>query len=188
MLVVMHKVSNFEKWKMAYEGHDTARTPAGIHSYMIGRGVRDSNMVIVAMKVDDTAKAMAFGKNPALKAAMQKAGVVGTPRISLLTMTYQDTATIASTLRSFLMLTVKDWDAWYNSFQSGNQLRTDNGIVTRAYGYADGDNHKVRVVTALVDSAKAVAYYQSDTLKKRMAASGVTGSPERFLYRVVMRY
>src|SRR5690349_13985605 len=76
ILGIIHKVANYEKWKMAYEAHDSARTANGIHNYVIGRGVMDSNMVLVAMKVEDTSKAMAFAKNPALKKAMAKGGVM----------------------------------------------------------------------------------------------------------------
>jgi hypothetical protein len=188
MLVVLHKVANFAKWKMAYDGHDTARTANGIHSFVIGRGLQDSNVVLVAMRVDDTTKAMAFGKSPGLKAAMQKGGVIGAPRVGLVTLVFQDTANISTDLRSSASFTVKDWDTWLKNFQSGEQERKDNGIAVRAYGHDAADNHKVRVVTALTDSAKAVAYYKSDAIKKRMEASGVMGQPERFLYRIVQRY
>lgn len=188
LLVIKHKVADFAKWKMAYDAHDSARLAAGIHSYVIGRGLQDSNMVLVSLKVDDTTKAMAFGKDPGLKAAMQKGGVIGTPVVSLVNMTLLDQAVIPSKLRSSVMLTVKDWDTWLKNFQEGEQERTANGIVARAYGHDANDNHKVRVVTALVDSAKATTYYKSDMLKKRMETSGVVGSPDRFLYRIVQRY
>lgn len=188
MLVVMHKVANYAKWKTVYDGHDTARLAAGIHSYVIGRGLQDSNMILVALKVDDTAKATAFSKDPGLKQAMQKGGVIGTPNMSLVTMVFQDTATISTTLRSSSMFTVKDWDTWLKSFEDGKQERMDNGLVVRAYGHDAMDNHKVRVVTALTDSAKAVAYFKSDMLKKRMAAAGIEGQLNRFLYRIVQRY
>ena len=39
----------------------------------------DSNMVMVALKADDMAKAKAFAKDPSLKKAMQKGGVTGAP-------------------------------------------------------------------------------------------------------------
>jgi hypothetical protein len=188
MLVILQKVANYTKWKMVYDSRDSARMAAGVHPYVIGRGLQDSNMVQVTLKVDDTAKAIAFMKDPGLKAAMQKGGIIGAPRMSLVTVTFQDTATIPSKLRSSVMLTVKDWDSWLKSFQAGNQQRIDNGITVRAYGYDAKDKNKVRVVTALVDSARAVAYFKSDTLKKRMATSGVVGQPNRFLYRIVQRY
>ena len=85
------------------------RLASGIHSYVIGRGLQDSNMVLVAVKVDDMAKAKAFAKDPSLKKAMQKGGVTGTPSFTFVTMTFQDTATSSSDLRSRTTFTVKDW-------------------------------------------------------------------------------
>lgn len=188
ILVVMHKVANYAKWKAVYDADDSARTPNGIHNYVIGRGLMDSNMVLVALKIDDTTKAMTFMKNPALKKAMVKGGVMGTPRSIMYTAVYQDTATLDSKLRSSVTFTVKDWDTWLNNFKTGAQQRTDNGIAVRSYGHDANDPHKVRVVTALLDSAKAMAYFQSDSLKKRMQESGVIGKPDRFIYRIAQRY
>lgn len=188
MLVVRHKVANYEKWKTAYDGHDSARVAAGLHNYVIGRGEQDSNTVMVALKIDDTTKAMAFGKNPSLKEAMKKGGVMGQPSMSLITMVYQDTATIPARLRSVSMFTVKDWDAWLKNFQDAQQERSDNGLVTRAYGHDASDTHKVVVVTALADSAKAMAYFKSDALKKRIKDAGVEGQLNRFIYWIAQKY
>jgi hypothetical protein len=188
MMVVNHKVSNYAKWKTGYDAHDSARLVNGIHSYVIGRGLQDSNMILVAVKVDDMAKAKAFAKDPGLKKAMQKGGVTGTPSFAFVTMTFQDTALVASDIRSRTTFTVKDWAAWQKAFEEGKQERLDNGIAVRAYGHSADDDKKVVLVTVLLDTAKAFTYYKSDMLKKRRAASGVIGEPERFLYRVVQRY
>ncbi|MCW3119989.1 MAG: hypothetical protein JWM28_4071, partial [Chitinophagaceae bacterium] len=69
ILIVWHKVGNFAKWKTSYDAHDSTRLAYGIHNYVIGREVDDSNMVLVATKADDIAKAKAFTKDPSLKAA-----------------------------------------------------------------------------------------------------------------------
>jgi len=188
MMVVKHRVANFAKWRASYEAHDSMRLVNKIHSYVIGRGLEDTNMVFVAVKVDDMDMAKAFAKDPSLKKAMQKGGVTGTPSFNFVTVVFQDTALISSSIRSRTMFTVKDWDAWQASFEEGKQERLDNGITVRAYGHDVDDNHKVVLVTALVDTAKAHAYWQSDMLKKRRAAGGVIGEPERFVYRVVARY
>ena len=188
MMVVTHKVSNYAKWITSYDGNDSFRLASGIHSYVIGRGVQDSNIVLVAVKIDDLAKAKTFAKDPALKKAMQKGGVAGAPSITFVTMTFQDTAQIGTDLRSRTTFTVMDWNAWQKEFQEGDQERKDNGITVRAFGHDAGDDKKVVLVTALVDTAKAYAYWKSDMLKRRRAASGVVGEPERFVYRVVKRY
>ena len=188
MMVATHKVSDFAKWKASYDEHDSLRLVNGLHSYVIGRGIQDSNMVLVAVKADDMAKAKAFAKDPSLKKAMQKGGVTGTPLISFFTTTWQATAGIRSDIRSRTTFIVKDWDAWQKSFEEGKQERLDNGITVRAVGHDPDDNKKVSLVTAVMDTAKAYAYYKSDALKKRREAGGVIGEPKRFLFRVVQRY
>jgi len=188
MVVVVHKVNNFTKWKASYDAHDSMRLANGMHNYVIGRGVEDSNIVLVVVKADDMAKAKAFAKDPSLKAAMQKGGVTGTPSFAFVTMTFQDTAVINPPMRAMTTLAVKDWDAWQKAFEEGKQERIDNGITERAYGYHADDSNKVTLVTAIMDSAKASAYWKSDMLKKRREASGVKGEPKRFVFRVVQRY
>jgi len=188
MVIVRHKVANFAKWKMSYDEHDSMRLANGVHSYIIGRGANDSNMVVVATKLDDLAKGKAFAKDPSLKKAMQKGGVIGAPNIKFYTMVFQDTAVIDSKLRSATTFKVKDWDTWKRSFDSTRALKTDNGLMARAYGYDPDDNHNVILVGAVLDTAKARTYWNSDLLKQRRAASGVVGTPERFVYTIVQRY
>ena len=190
IMTAIHRVADFAKWKPAYDGHDSARLADGLHNYVIARGMQDSNMVLVALKADDVTKAKAFAKDPGLKAAMKKGGVTSAPSVSLVTMVFQDTATISSDIRSEATFKVKDWNAWQQAFEANDakQERMDNGLTVRAYGHDADDDHKVTVVTAVVDSAKAYAYWKSDMLKKRREAAGVTGTTERFVFRIIQRY
>ena len=188
VIVVWHKVADFAKWKLSYDAHDSFRLANGVHNYVIGRSVEDSNMIMVATEADDVAKAKAFIKDPSLKAAMQKGGVVGAPTIMINTMAYQDKAPNMSDLRSMTNFTVKDWNAWKTAFESNRQLRTDNGLTDRAYGYDPDDNHKVTLVVAINDTAKANAYWNGDLIKQKRAESGVVGEVKRRVYRVVQKY
>jgi|SRR5687767_9318045 len=189
MMVATHKVSNFAKWKASYDAHDSMRLANGLHSYVIGRGIQDTNMVLVAVKADDMAKAKTFAKDPSLKKAMQKGGVTGTPAFAFATTVWQDTSMLGpDVIRSRTTFDVKDWDTWQKSFTEGKQQRIDNGIIDRSYGHDPDNNKKVYLVTAVTDTAKAFAYYKSDALKQRRAAGGVIGEPKRFLFKVVTRY
>jgi hypothetical protein len=188
MVIITHKVADFAKWKMAYEGHDSARLASGLHNYVLGRGVQDSNTVLVVLKADDIAKAKAFAKDPGLKKAMQKGGVTGTPSISFVTATWQDTAHIGAVPRSMTTFTIKDWDAWLKSFEDGKQERIDNGLTVRVVGHDVDDSKKVSLVTAITDTAKASAYWKSDMLKKRREAGGVLTEPKRFVFSIAKRY
>jgi hypothetical protein len=188
MVIIRHKVKDFDAWKLAYEAHDSARLANGLHNYVIGRGLTDPNMVLVALKADDMAKAKTFAMNADLKKVMEKAGLTGAPIIKFVTNTFQDTAILSSTLRSMTSVKVKDWANWEKNFKDGEQERIDNGILTRVYGHDAGDDKQIRLVTAVMDTAKAFAYYKSDALKKRREAGGVISEPERFLFNVVKRY
>jgi len=188
MVVVTHRVKDFAKWLPMYEGHDTARVAAGLHSYVIGRGAPDSNLIIIAMKADDWDKAKAFANSKSLKEAMQKGGVISAPAVEFVTELYQDTGTIQSTLRSRTEFTVKDWNTWKKSFDSTKQIRTDNGLMDRVVGHDAKDDKKVTIVMAVTDSTKAAAFWKSDQLKKIRAASGVVGEPKRFVYNIVKKY
>ncbi len=189
MMTVEHKVADYEKFKTVYDEHDSMRLAHGVHNYVISRGVNDANMVMVALKADDMAKAKAFAKDASLKQAMQKAGVTGAPTMSFANITWQDTVTLGpDVIRSRTTFTVKDWAAWEKNFVEGRQERIDNGIVDRSYGHDADDNKKIFLVTAVTDTAKAFAYYKSDALKKRREAGGVVSEPKRFLFRIVQRY
>jgi hypothetical protein len=187
VMVTTHKVKDFQAWKTSYDAHDSLRLASGVHSYVVGRGAKDSSMVLVSVKVDDIQKAKAFAKDPHLKQAMQKSGVMGAPTFKFYVLTFRDTAQIGTDLRSYTTITVKDWDRWQKSFDSTRQLKDDNGLVIRAYGHDIDDNHKVAIVSAITDTAKAMAYWKSDLLKQRRAQSGA-GEPVRFVYHVVQRY
>ena len=188
MMAVQHKVADFAKWKMSYEEHDSMRLANGIHSYVIGRGLQDSNTVLVVVKVDDMVKAKAFAKDASLKKAMQKGGVTGAPTFSFINATWQDTSNIGGVPRSMTSFSIKDWDTWLKNFEDGKQERLDNGITVRVVGHDPDNTKKVMLVTALTDTAKAMAYWKSDALKKRREAGGVLTEPKRFLFTIAQRY
>lgn len=188
MLFAKHKVSNFQTWKEHYDQHDSMRLANGLHNYVIGRSMEDSDMVTVVVKADDLARAKTFGSSADLKNAMRKGGVLGTPSVMIGNMVFQDTSIIGNVPRAVTTFSVKDWEVWKTNFESANQERIDNAIVTRTDGHEADDNHKVILATAITDTAKARAYWNSDAFKKRREIAGVTSAPDRFIFQIVHRY
>jgi hypothetical protein len=82
--MVRHKVSDFAKWKPAYEAHKSMRAAAGIKEGHVLRNVDNPNEVVVFLEVTDLAKARAFMTSPDLKAAMEKSGITDKPDVFLL--------------------------------------------------------------------------------------------------------
>jgi uncharacterized protein YeaO (DUF488 family) len=187
LMTVIAKVANFEKWLPDYESHDSIRQSYGLHNFSIGRGAKDSNMVIVVLIMDDAARAKEFVASPDLKARMKKGGVVGPPTINFLDMQMLDITPTTST-RLMIKHRVKDYDAWKKVFDADKQARIDSGFTNRALGYEVGDNHAVTIVFLVSDIKKADAFSKSEALKKKMEEGGVEGIPTMFYYNQVKKY
>lgn len=188
LLVIRYKVANYERWKTSYESNDSIRLASGLHKYVIARGTEDSNAILVAMKMDDVAKAKAFTADPALKQRMKKGGIVGPVSFDFTETVMNDTTAIDQTVRVMVNHKVKDWDTWKKSFDSHKQARTDAGLIDRVIGYTVGNNHQVTIVFAVTDISKAKAFMQSKDLKDKMAEAGVEGPPTIFFYKVAAKY
>jgi hypothetical protein len=187
IMTITHEVANYAKWKTAYDEHDSNRLSYGLHNYVICRGVDDSNMVMVALRMDDVNKAKELGSSKELMDRMKKAGA-SKPSIEYTETVMNDTTAIQSTVRVMVKHKVKDWSAWKKSFDSHKQVRIDAGLTDRVVGHLVDDDHSVIIVLAVADVAKAKAFMQSKDLKDKMAEAGVVGPPTSFFYRVAVRY
>ena len=166
--------------------HDSMRVANGLHQYRLGRGLDDSNMVIVVNKMDDIAKAKAFASSPDLKAAMKKAGVVSAPTVSYIELIRNDSSKIDQLDRVLVSHKVKDFAAWLKAYDGeGVAKRMENGLIDRAVGRGVDDSNMVYIAFAISDNVKATARMNSPELKKIMTDAGVTGPPTIFKYRIV---
>lgn len=188
VMTISHKVANYAKWKPAYESHDSTRLANGLHNYVIARGIDDSNMVMVALKMDDVNKAKELAASQGMKDRMKAAGVTGPVSIDYVEAVMNDTTAIQQTVRVMVKHKVKDWDAWKKSFDSHKQIRVDAGLTDRVVAHTVGDDHSVTVVCAVADMAKAKAFMSSKELKDKMAEAGVEGAPSIFFYRIAAKY
>lgn len=187
IMIVIHKVANFTKFLPVYEAHDSFRLAYGLHSAMIARGTKDSNMVMVVVRMDDIAKAKEFAALPTLKDAMKKSGVTGAPTIRFIDLQMLDT-TVTATSRVLVTHKIKDWDAWKKVFDADKPNRMAAGLTDRALGYSAGDNHMVTMALAISDMKKAEDFSKSPELKKKMEEAGVEGPPTFFYYTVAKKY
>ena len=83
-LLVRHKVSDFSKWKSAYDAHSPARKEAGLKEEHLLRNLDNPNEVILLFEVKEIETAREFGASAGLREAMQNAGVVDKPDIYFL--------------------------------------------------------------------------------------------------------
>lgn len=83
-MLVRHKVSDFDKWKLVYEEHRSAREAAGLKDLHLWRNEGDPNEIILLFEMSDVVKAENFANSPDAKEKMQAADVQGPPDIVFL--------------------------------------------------------------------------------------------------------
>ena len=78
-MFIKHRVTDFSTWKPVFDEHETARREFGTTAHSVHRDADDPNVVIIAFRVASIARAREFTASPELRAAMERAGVVGPP-------------------------------------------------------------------------------------------------------------
>jgi heme-degrading monooxygenase HmoA len=80
-LIIQHTVRDFDAWKSAFDEHEAVRAKYGCLGHTIYRGGENGNDVTVVTSWEALDGAQEFAKDPSLREAMERGGVVGEPRV-----------------------------------------------------------------------------------------------------------
>jgi heme-degrading monooxygenase HmoA len=80
-LLVRHKVADYEQWKSVFDAFIETRRAGGEKSYQILCVDGDPNNLVLLFEWESLEKAHAFIESAALRDAMKKGGVAGTPDV-----------------------------------------------------------------------------------------------------------
>lgn len=177
-----HTVKDYDIWKNIFEADSANRAAAGLQTIALGRSMDKPNDILIVMKTTDIQKAKDFSTNPALKASMDKAGVISKPTAQLWHIIRFNPD---SKEKQWVELThkVKDFDAWLKVYDAeGKDKRMSEGMVDAALGRGIDDSNMVKIVFDITDMAKAKAAIASDEKKKLMQSAGVIGIPDIKFY------
>jgi hypothetical protein len=84
VMIIRHKVREFEAWKQAFDAHKPARDVAGLSRQRVLRSVDDQSVVVLIFDTPDISKAKAFIASDDLRTAMKNAGVLDAPDVYFL--------------------------------------------------------------------------------------------------------
>lgn len=85
MMMIHHKVADYDKWRPAYDAHKPMRDAAGLSDCHVHQAMDNPNDVFIGCTMADMAKAKEFAASKDLKDTMKKAGVKGKPEIHYMT-------------------------------------------------------------------------------------------------------
>jgi len=83
-VLLRHKVSDYNRWKEAFDSHLAIRKRAGETGCRLFHGADDPRDLFLLLDWESVDEARKFLTSTELRDAMQKAGVVGTPEIQYL--------------------------------------------------------------------------------------------------------
>ena len=185
VVMVQHKVKNFEKSEAGYFNRDSLRNTFGITHYVIGRDLKDSNTVFVVDKIEDMDKAKSFYALPATKEAMKMAGVGGPPGLTYAEFIRINDNPVQFTEGVAVTHRVKDFGVWLKAYDADATGRNANGLIERGIARNLQDSNTVSILFEVSDMTKAKARMASPDLKKIMTDAGVEGPPTVRWYRLI---
>ena len=83
-MLVQAKVKDFQSWKQVYDEAADLRSSFGGGSDQVFQDTNDPNTYFAIIDWDSQENAQKYAQSPELKAAMEKAGVVGPPTVHFL--------------------------------------------------------------------------------------------------------
>lgn len=184
MMVVEQPISSFDLWLPVFTAHDAERKAIGLTVLRIGRGMDDTNSVVIRMKADDLDKAKEFSK--ALKKDMRDAGREVAPKISYLNVLRDDSSFTDIRERALVSYHVKDFDNWLKIYdEKGKSTREKHGLIDRGLARGVEDPNTVYILFAISNMRKARARLSSSELRRILRNAGVDGRMTVSFYRVV---
>ncbi len=60
VLLIEHRVRDFDSWKAAFDGDPVGRQQGGVRSYRVLRAVEDPNLVLIELDFESVGEAEAF--------------------------------------------------------------------------------------------------------------------------------
>jgi len=83
-MLIQHQIKDYPAWRRVFDSSSDLRTSYGELGSQVYRDASDPNSITVLNTWDTLENAQKFVQSPELKAAMEKAGVVGRPNITFL--------------------------------------------------------------------------------------------------------
>jgi len=84
-VIITHEVKDYGTWRKAFDADATHRAAGGFTVTGVYADVKNPNLVSVVGTFPSAEAADGFIKNPKLKEAMEKGGVMGQPDVKVLT-------------------------------------------------------------------------------------------------------
>ncbi len=176
-MFVRHDVAEYAAWRKGYDSVAAMQRNGGVTAQAVYQSTDNPNDVTVTHDFKSLEKAKAFAGSADLKAAMQRAGVKGAPRIWFATPTAGSSGTPGH-VRMFVHHEVADYAAWRKVYDGRGASLRRGGVTSQAVYQSADDPNDVTVTHDFKTVEKAKEFAASAELKTAMQNAGVKGAPQ----------
>lgn len=180
--LITHRVEDVDRWKVGFDGHESARRAAGILGHHINRAEDDPHMITLFLTLSNLDQAKAFTSSPDLGEVMQKVGVVSRPEIQWL---QPIRAAVVSTrqLPAFLLRRqVTDFETWLAGYAAAAELHQSAGIIGHAASRSLDDPSLITLYHQAETFDALHSFLADPQMQARVQGAGVTSEPEVTFY------
>lgn len=179
VMIIYHTVKDYKAWRPVYDGDTARRMASGLTEAAVERSADKPDDLKIVFRISDIEKAKAMGNDPALKEAMDKAGVISKPDIKFWRIVrFNPEKQVPGGMRVEIVHKVKDFDAWLKVYDGeGAATRASHGMEDMVIARGIDDPNMLHIVFAVTDKEKAKARLADPALKKLMEDAGVEGKP-----------
>ena len=185
IMMIQHKVEDFEKWLTVFDQDEPARKENGLSLLTLGRG-DDPNMIYITMKADNLQQALKFTGLTETRETMKKAGVSSPPMIYFMNVVRNDNPKSDHKERLMVEYHVKDFNLWLKAFdKEGKETRAAKGLLDRSISRDVADSNRLYLLFDVSNRPKAEAWASPNELGKFMNDAGVDSAPMFQAYKLV---
>ena len=83
-VIITHEVKDFSKWRKGFKGDHSSRPEANVKVRGVYQSVENPNVITVMAEFPSVEAVHGFMKNPVLKTALDRGGVIGHPEVRIL--------------------------------------------------------------------------------------------------------
>ena len=83
-VIISHECKNYSDWRKVFDADEVNRSKAGFKSTGVYHSADNVNKITIIGEAPSVEAINGFMSNPALKATMEKGGVIGMPEVKIL--------------------------------------------------------------------------------------------------------
>ncbi len=176
---VIHDVANYDVWRAGYDADAPNRAAAGLTDLLVVRDAALSNRIALLFGMADREAVRAMTASPQMRAAMQAAGVIGTP---MYRMRVGEFTPVAAENYLTLNCSIEGIERFRKAFAMDADQRVEAGITDLGVMLAANDPQDLLLIFSFTDRQRCAAFLARPELAEHQVQNAGVMSPPQLRY------